>query len=185
MKRGQQSNKFLPRITGEPFYAFVSHPLPPMPEIQWTSSLSDSSERANRAIGRLDGLSRLLPDLSLFLYYYVRKEAVLSSQIEGTQSSLSDLLLYESDEVPGAPLYDVKEVSNYVAALNFGMGRLAADAPLMLRLIREMHEVLLSHGRGADKQPGEFCRSQNLDWRFTPRQSRVCATTSNGTHDVP
>ncbi|MCW3099575.1 MAG: hypothetical protein JWL77_5193 [Chthonomonadaceae bacterium] len=103
----------------------------------------------------------LIPDISLFIYFYVRKEAVLSSQIEGTQSSLSDLLLFESDEVPGVPLADVQEVSNYVAALNYGMERIEADAPLTLRLLREIHGVLLSEGRGEDKLPGEFRRSQN------------------------
>ncbi len=95
------------------------------------------------------------------LYMYVRKEAVLSSQIEGTQSSLSDLLLYEIDEIPGVPLDDVQEVSNYVAALAHGIKRLQGGFPLSLRLLREIHAVLLSEGRGAHKQPGEFRRSQN------------------------
>jgi Fic family protein len=95
------------------------------------------------------------------MYAYVRKEAVLSSQIEGTQSSLSDLLLFENDEAPGVPLNDVQEVSNYVAALNHGLNRLRGGFPLSLRLIREIHEVLLSKGRGSDKQPGEFRTSQN------------------------
>lgn len=103
----------------------------------------------------------ILPDLPLFIYTYVRKEAVLSSQIEGTQSSLSDLLLFENDEAPGVPLADVQEVSNYVAALNHGLTRLRGDFPLSLRLIREIHEVLLAKGRGSEKQPGEFRRSQN------------------------
>lgn len=103
----------------------------------------------------------LLPDKSLFLYSYVRKEAVLSSQIEGTQSSLSDLLLFELDETPGVPLDDVVEVSNYVAALDHGLARLREGFPLSLRLIREIHGVLLSRGRGGGKDPGEFRRSQN------------------------
>jgi Fic family protein len=106
-------------------------------------------------------LASVLPNLSLFSYAYVRKEAVLSSQIEGTQSSLSDLLLFENDEAPGVPLNDVQEVSNYVAALNHGLQRLREGFPLSLRLIREIHEVLLSKGRGSDKQPGEFRHSQN------------------------
>ncbi len=161
MKRGKQGRELLQRVPGEPFQAFVPYPLPPDPPIVWDVPLTDALERANRAIGRLDGLALLLPDLSLFLYYYVRKEAVLSSQIEGTQSSLSDLLLFESDEAPGVPLEDVQEVSNYVAALNFGMERLEAGDPLTLRLLREIHSVLLSKGRGQEKQPGEFRRSQN------------------------
>jgi Fic family protein len=112
-------------------------------------------------VGRLDILSSLLPDTELFLYAYVRKEAVLSSRIEGTQSSLSDLLLFELDEAPGVPLDDVQEVSAYVAALDHGLARLRSGFPLANRLIREIHGVLLSHGRGSDKEPGEFRRSQN------------------------
>jgi len=118
-------------------------------------------EQATQALGRLDGLASMLPDLSLFIYAYVRKEAVLSSQIEGTQSSLSDLLLFESDQAPGVPLSDVEEVSHYVAALTHGIDRMRGGFPLSLRLIREIHGVLLSKGRGSDKQPGEFRRSQN------------------------
>src|SRR5687767_2321486 len=118
-------------------------------------------ETAVLALGRLDGVSTLLPDKSLFLYAYVRKEAVLSSQIEGTQSSLSDLLLFELDEAPGVMLDDVVEVSNYVAALDHGLARLREGFPLSSRLIREIHGVLLSRGRGSGKDPGEFRRSQN------------------------
>jgi Fic family protein len=118
-------------------------------------------EQASRALGRLDGMSTVLPDPALFLYTYVRKEAVLSSQIEGTQSSLSDLLLFENSEAPGAPIGDVQEVSNYVAALDHGLLRLREGFPLSLRLIREIHAILLSKGRGSEKEPGEFRRSQN------------------------
>jgi Fic family protein len=118
-------------------------------------------EQANQAVGRLDGLASVLPDLSMFLYTYIRKEAVLSSQIEGTQSSLSDLLMFENDEVPGAPIQDVQEVSNYVAAMNHGLKRLRGGFPLSLRLLREIHEILMSKGRGGGKHPGEFRRSQN------------------------
>lgn len=118
-------------------------------------------EKANRAIGRLDGISDILPDTHLFLYQYVRKEALLSSQIEGTRSSFSDLLLFEMDEAPGVPMDDTREVSNYVAAMNHGLERLREGFPLSLRLLREIHEILLRDGRGAHKQPGEFRRSQN------------------------
>ncbi|MEP6916622.1 MAG: Fic family protein, partial [Acidobacteriota bacterium] len=117
--------------------------------------------RATLSLGRLDSITNLLPDPQLFLYAYVRREAVLSSQIEGTQSSLSDLLLFELEEAPGVPFDDVVEVSNYVAALEHGMARLREGFPLSNRLIREMHEQLLARGRGSDKQPGEFRRSQN------------------------
>ncbi len=140
--------------------AFVPPPLPPKPPVR-LDALQLALEQASQALGRLDGLASILPDLPLFIYTYVRKEAVLSSQIEGTQSSLSDLLLFENDEAPGVPLADVQEVSNYVAALNHGLARLRGGFPLSLRLIREIHEVLLSKGRGSDKQPGEFRRSQN------------------------
>lgn len=140
--------------------AFVPPPLPPNPPVR-LDGLQQLLDKTNQAIGRLDGLASILPDLSLFIYTYVRKEAVLSSQIEGTQSSLSDLLLFENDEVPGAPIQDVQEVSNYVAAMNHGLERLRSGFPLSLRLIREIHEILLSKGRGSEKQPGEFRRSQN------------------------
>ncbi len=103
----------------------------------------------------------ILPDPSLFLYMYIRKEAVLSSQIEGTQSSLSDLLLFENNDAPGVPIDDVTEVSSYVAAMDHGLTRLQEGFPLSLRLIREMHQILLSKGRGQNKEPGEFRRSQN------------------------
>ena len=119
-------------------------------------------EEANRSLGRLDGLSMMLPEPSLFLYMYIRKEAVLSSQIEGTQSSLSELLLFEDANLPGVPLDDVQEVSNYVAALNHGLRRMRENGfPLCLRLLLEVHGVLLAKGRGSDKAPGEFRRSQN------------------------
>lgn len=140
--------------------AFVPPPLPPDPPVR-LDTVQRLLEQANHSLGRLDGLASILPNLPLFIYAYVRKEAVLSSQIEGTQSSLSDLLLFENDEAPGVPLNDVQEVSNYVAALNHGLDRLRGGFPLSLRLIREIHEVLLSKGRGSEKQPGEFRTSQN------------------------
>jgi Fic family protein len=140
--------------------SFVPPPLPPDPPLR-LDGLQHLLEQANQAIGRLDGLASVLPDVSLFIYTYVRKEAVLSSQIEGTQSSLSDLLLFENEEAPGVPLEDVQEVSNYVAAMNHGLERIRSGFPLSLRLIREIHEILLSKGRGSGKQPGEFRQSQN------------------------
>ena len=148
-------------VAGEQVRAFVPAPLPPEPALDLDDSLQPALEAALLALGRLDGISAVLPDRTLFLYAYVRKEAVLSSRIEGTQSSLSDLLLFESDEAPGVPLDDVVEVSNYVAALEHGLERLRAGFPLSNRLIREIHGVLLSRGRGSGKAPGEFRRSQN------------------------
>jgi Fic family protein len=123
------------------------------------------------ALGRLDSISTLLPDRALFLYAYVRREAVLSSQIEGTQSSLSDLLLFEIEEAPGVPLDDVTEVSNYVAAMEHGLRRLREGFPLSNRLICEMHGILLSSGRGANRQPGEFRRVQNWIGGSRPSQA--------------
>src|SRR5947207_785959 len=144
----------------ESFRAYVPPPLPPDPPLA-LQPLLPLLEQANQALGRLDGLASILPDPSLFIYLYVRKEAVLSSQIEGAQSSLSDLLLFESEEAPGVPIEDVQEVSNYVAAMNHGLRRLHEGFPLSLRLIRENQKVLLSRGRGSDKHPGEFRTSQN------------------------
>jgi Fic family protein len=148
--------------TGDESYkVFIPAPLPPRPPIYFDDKLQGLLERANRALGRLEGVTTLLPSPDLFIYSYIRKEAVLSSQIEGTQSSLSELLLFENEAVPGIPLDDVREVSNYVGALQHGLKRLEEGFPLSLRLIREMHEVLLRKGRGQDKTPGEFRRSQN------------------------
>ena len=141
--------------------ALIPGRLPPDSRSLDLASLQSILAEANQAVGRLGGMTSAFPDLSLFLYSYVRKEAVLSSQIEGTQSSLSDLLLYENAETPGVPLDDVEEVSNYVAALNHGLKRLRGGFPLSLRLIREIHEVLLARGRGSHAQPGEFRKSQN------------------------
>src|SRR5450432_2357605 len=161
VERNQRLGRYVTTLWGgEQVRAFVPPPLPPTPAVR-LESIQLALERANHALGRLDGLAPVLPDLSRFIYAYVRKEAVLSSQIEGTQSSLSDLLLFESDEAPGVPVDDVQEVSNYVAALNHGMARLRGGFPLSLRLIREIHEILLSKGRGSLKAPGEFRTSQN------------------------
>lgn len=161
MKRAIQGHYVTISTVGEKAKAYVPAALPPQPPIEWTPELRNRFDQALLALGRLDSVTRLLPDTALFLYMYVRKEAVLSSMIEGTQSSLSDLLLFELDEVPGVPLDDVEEVSNYVAALMYGIKRLKDGFPLSLRLIREIHEVLLSKGRGSRQSPGEFRRSQN------------------------
>ncbi|SOT93285.1 Fic family protein [Xanthomonas arboricola] len=157
-------------LAGSRYQAFVPDPLPPVPALDFAQAeLVARKERADQALGRLDGITLMLPDPELFLYQYIRKEALLSSQIEGTQSSLTDLLLFEMDAAPGVPVDDVEEVSNYVAALNHGLRRLREDDfPLSLRLIREMHALLLQGGRGAGKQPGEFRRSQVWVGRASP-----------------
>lgn len=139
--------------------AFLPSPLPP--NLEDTPQLRHALDSALLALGRLDGISAFLPDPGVFLYTYIRKEAVLSSQIEGTQSSLADLLLSELDEAPGVPVDDVGEVSNYVAALDHGLRRMRGGFPVSNRLLREMHAILLRSGRGAAKLPGEFRRSQN------------------------
>ena len=161
MKRELQGHYVTISTVGEQAQAFVPAPLPPEPPIDWTPELLNKFDQALLALGRLDSVSTLLPDTSLFLYMYIRKEAILSSMIEGTQSSLSDLLLYELDQEPGVLLVDVQEVCNYVAALNHGLNRLAEGFPLSLRLIKEIHGVLLTKGRGSHQTPGEFRRSQN------------------------
>jgi Fic family protein len=161
---------------GETVKAFVPHPLPPTPAVVWNESLQTQSQRAMLEVGRLDGLARQLPDVSQFLYTYIRKEAILSSQIEGTESSLSELLLFENAELPGVPNENVIEVSNYVAAMEHGLKRLREGFPLSLRLIGEIHGVLLAKGRGSKKQPGDFRTSQNWIGGTRPGNA-LCATT--------
>lgn len=146
-------------VAGELVRAFVPPPLPPQPPID-VLALLERLSLAERALGRLDGITMLLPRQELFLYMYVRKEAVLSSQIEGTQSTLSDLLRFETEAQAGQPIDDIREVSNYVDAMMYGLERLK-ELPLSLRLIRGMHARLLQSGRGGTKNPGEFRRSQN------------------------
>jgi len=161
MKRGLTGEYRITVVGGETIRAFVPKSLPPNPPLQFTPQRQRLLERATLALGRLDSITLLLPDPDIFLYAYIRREALLSSQIEGTQSSLSDLLLFELKEAPGVPFEDVVEVSNYVAALEHGIRRLQEGFPLCNRLIREMHALLLSRGRGSTKIPGEFRRTQN------------------------
>lgn len=153
-----------------PYTAFVPAPLPPAPPLDLARHIG-ALDRATRALARLDGQASLLPDIDQFLYFYVRKEALLSSQIEGTQSSLSDLLLYEEDAIPGIPLNDVEEVSNYVAALNSALDELRGGLPVCSRLIRNAHKVLLSGARSHNNAPGEFRRSQNWLGGSTPHNA--------------
>jgi Fic family protein len=157
---------------GELVKAFVPNPLPPQPPVELDNALNEMLINAALSLGRLDSISTLLPDRDIFLYYYVRKEAVLSSQIEGTQSSLSDLLLFENDFTPGVPIADVTEVSRYVAALEHGMTRLREGFPLSLRLLKEIHGILLESGRGSNMVPGEFRRSQNWIGGTRPGMAR-------------
>lgn len=158
-------------VAGEAYKAYVPAALPPSPVLDM-DRLYKSLDQAMKALGALDGLAKLLPDISLFLYMYVRKEALISSQIEGTQSSLSDLLLYENDEAPAVAVDDVEEVSNYIASLNHGLARMKDGFPLSVRLICEMHKILMRGGRGSNKAPGEFRRSQNWIGGIRPGKAR-------------
>ncbi len=160
-KRSERAGRWVRQGSDETSYeAFIPAPLPPVPAITVDSALQRRLEAAGLALGRLDGIGRLLPGPEELLYSYIRKEAVLSSQIEGTQSSIADLLLHENQAVPGVVLEDVQEVSNYIGALSYGVDRLST-LPLSLRLIRESHERLVHGTRGDQKAPGEFRRSQN------------------------
>ena len=160
MKRTLQGHYLKVATAGEAFRAFVPAPLPPRPAIDWTPALRGRFDAALVALGRLDAVTDLLPNAGLLLYSFVRKEAVLSSMIEGTQSSLADLMLFELDEQPSVPMEDAREVSRYVAAIEHGLARLRGGFPLSLRLLREVHKVLLDDGRGSRLTPGDFRRSQ-------------------------
>jgi len=161
MKRSKTGEYKTISTVGEQVQAFVPDALPPSPPLKIDGKDQDLIDNALLALGRLDSISILLPETSLFLYMYVRKEAVLSSQIEGTQSSLSDLLLFENDAAPGVPLEDVQESSNYVAAMYHGLNLIRSELPFSVRLIKEIHKVLLFKGMGSDKTPGQFRTSQN------------------------
>jgi len=196
MKRGPTGSYEQISTAGEPFAAFVPAPLPPIPVLAIDADLQECLDRAHVALGRLDSVTALLPDTSIFLYSYIRKEAVLSSQIEGTRSTLDDLLLFEVDAAPGVPLDDVREVSCYVDALEQGMTRLREGFPLSTRLFHEMHIRLLAHGRGAGKAPGEYRRTQNWIGGARPskaayvppphhRVNELMAALENFLNDVP
>ena len=161
MERGPIGRYDTRVVGGERINAFVPDGLPPDPPLELDGEFLQSLEAASFALGGLNATAALIPDKALFIYAYVRKEAVLSSQIEGSRSSLADLLLSELDEAPGVPIDDITEVSNYVAALEHGLERMRNGFPLSNRLIREMHAILLSSGRGSHLHPGEFRTSQN------------------------
>ena len=157
-------------IAGETYEAYIPPPLRSLLPLEM-AGLYPLLDQANIAIRRLDGMSTMLPDASLFLHMYIRKEAVLSSQIEGTQSSLSDLLRFETTGTAGQPIDDVTEVVCYVSAMNYGLERIR-ELPLSLRLIREIHAQLMNNARGRTKQPGEFRRSQNWIGGSRPGNAR-------------
>ncbi len=157
----QRIGTYIPQKTPQESYkAYIPPELPLRPPIDLTV-LYSSLEKATISLAKLNNITQNIPNHSLFIYMYVRKEALLSSQIEGTQSSFSDLMLFEHELKPTVSLDDVEEVSNYVKAITYGIKRLNSDFPLSLRLLREIHQILLSGGRGSSKSPGEFRRSQN------------------------
>lgn len=161
MKRGMQGTLRIQDTPPERFKAFVPQSLPPMPPLERSKDLELALSRADQMLGRLDGISRVLPSVELLLYFYTRKEAVLSSQIEGTQTTFSEYLFFEMDAASAANADDIQEVSNYVAAMQHGLKRLREGFPLSLRLLREIHAELLRTGRGSEKGPGEFRNKQN------------------------
>ena len=195
--KSDRAGSFRPTTAGgETYFTFHPKPLPPRPPLVIGPDLQDLLDSANQALGRLDGVTLLLPDPDRFLYSYIRKVAVLSSQIEGTQSSLSDLLLFEHDVVPGVPIEDVRETSNYITAMTHGLSRMQGGFPLSARLIREIHEKLLAGGRGTEHAPGEFRRTQNWLGGTRPGNARyvppphleVAAAVSDlekFLHDIP
>jgi len=179
MKRGQ-TGYYTPAIAGGiACEAFVPAPLPPNPPLEIDNKLQARINQAMLALGRLDAISTLLPDAHLFLYSYVRKEAVMSSQIEGTQSSLSDLMLYEMEAIPGVPIDDVQEVSCYVSALNLGIQRIREENPITFRLVTELHQALMTSGRGINRCPGEFRKSQVWIGGHRPDEATFVPTPAN------
>lgn len=153
-----RAGRYLRQPTG--YRAFIPAPLPPDPPLDFTGELQVLLSQADRALGRLDGSIKTLPNPDLFVFMYVRKEAVLSSQIEGTQSSLQDVLAAEAKILSADRPQDAEEVVNYVRAMNYGLERLA-EIPVSVRLIREIHAKLLEDVRGSHLTPGELRTSQN------------------------
>lgn len=168
----ERAGRFIQQQSGKDGYsAFIPNPLPPSPALEISGALAGLLEQASISLGRLDGISRSFnPDQ--LLYMYVRKEAVLSSQIEGTQSTLTELLEFENDEAPGLPVEDIREVSRYVNALRYGVDQIRDGMPLSLRLIRETHAALMTGGRGGRQTPGEFRRTQNWIGGSRPSNAR-------------
>lgn len=148
------------KVSGESYQSYIPPKLPPDPPIE-LATLYPCLEKATLALAELNSIHKTIPNTALFIYMYVRKEALLSSQIEGTQSSFSDLMLFEHNQKPEVSIEDVEEVSHYVKAIDHGLGRLKGGFPLSLRLLKEIHSILLSGGRGSNQTPGEFRRSQN------------------------
>lgn len=156
----ERAGKYITQLAG--YNAFIPNPLPPEPPIKYDEHLQFLLSEADRTLARLDGIALILPNPDLFIAMYTKKEALLSSQIEGTQASLEGVLAFEADLTPKEDVNEIKEVVNYVKAMNYGMNRLKEDDfPMSIRLIKEIHKILLKGVRGASRRPGEFRRSQN------------------------
>ena len=153
-----RAGKFVTQSAG--YKAFIPNPLPPDPPLVYDEELQALLSQADRAVARLDGITTVLPNPDLFIGMYVKKEALLSSQIEGTQASLEGVLEFEADLTPRGDIEGVLEVVNYIKAMNHGIQRLK-EFPMSLRLIREVHKLLIEGTRGTHRSPGEFRRSQN------------------------
>ncbi len=153
------TNKVI-KFKGEDVHAYIQPRLADVAVLfQQNKAILD---KANQAIGKLNAVCTLLPDINIFIYLYVRKEALLSSQIEGTQSSITDVFTYERYKVSSTPVYDVEEVTNYINAMNFAINKMEIENfPVCNRLLLETHNILMSGIRGGDKQPGQFRKSQN------------------------
>ena len=174
-----RSGAYVKQPTG--YRAFIPSNLPPDPQINIDLEMQRLLSESDRALGRLEGSIQTLPNPDLFVFMYVRKEAVLSSQIEGTQASISDLLKAEADVFDADTPQDVDEVLNYVKAMNYGLARLL-ELPLSVRLIREIHEKLLDGVRGRNLQPGEIRRSQN--WIGPEGSTLLSATFVQPPHHI-
>jgi len=159
------------KINGIEVQAYIPSKLPPDPDVNISDNLPQLQEQALLALGGLNTILTLLPDKAIFLYSYIRKEAVLSSQIEGTQSSLSDLLLFEFNHVPGVPVDDATEVLNYVRALEYGIDRIKEGDLISNDLICDLHRILLSSGRGHENKPGQFRDRQVWIGAWDPLQA--------------
>jgi len=184
-RAGGRAGEFVDVASDRGGYAmFMPKPLPPDPPLEIDETLQRLLDKANQALGRLDGITLLLPDPDQFLYSYIRKEAVLSSQIEGTQSSLSDLLLFEHDVAPGVPIEDVRETTNYIAALNLGIASMREGLPLSLRVLKEAHGELLRGARGSETGRGEFRRVQNWLGGSSPESARYVPPPPNEVPDA-
>ena len=153
-----RAGRYAMQSTG--YQAYIPKPLPPIPPIKYNGKLRNLLSEADRALAKLEGITTVLPNAELFIAMYIKKEALLSSQIEGTQASLEGILRFEANLEPTEDINEIKEVINYIKALDYGINRLQ-DIPMSSRLIKEIHKILIQGTRGTHKTPGEFRKTQN------------------------